>query len=1124
MASYVSSSAIVLPTRALVSGRPANSAIRHSPLVSKTRLLSSRPLSSPSSPSNLRLRRYFDLAVRASGAPPKEAEINNNYEVFDDNTVTLPPPDVSPNSTPPAEWVAKYLYDGKCSVCLGLVDMLRSRSGSERIWFEDFTVPAYDPKANKDISVKEAMDTIHVITPEGSVLKGLDGLSVLYGAVGLGWLFTLAKFPMFSPLAQLAYKLVSKNRQALGSGMDAAMMALGKIEAEKKGEKNCTEDGECRAKDEPAVPEPEPVKGEEEKVDGSADKDQILAIYVYGQGKGLRAAPINAKTGRFLAQGITVPLAEPSIPAIVEGAKGVIAKFGWKGAIGMGMPGLVKDATERDADGQKREMVSVGKRRDRFKLEEELTDAFGLDVVVMSGAEANGYGEMKFGVGREQNKLKMMVTLGQGLGVALFDHGVLVRNIDVSDITWTWNLSMWSNAQLPDDPLDTDETKWDRWAERVRGYLKRLDERLDPDLIVIGGAAAKSYKRLIPRIRSGISKEIVPAMLGPLAGVKGVAAGAKEQLRLREVERTILKSVGNEMGRSPQALTRTQLREVFDTFDKNKSGYLTLDELEAAISGLGVNISKIVLRNMLIEADEFGEGQLSFSAFSGWWEDIVRSSPVAMIHKEADFDRIIEEESAGGRLVVLEVGFTYCRPCKAFEPQYHHYAEMFHDARFLRCNGNENREMVHLGRDRLKVKSTPSFYFFRHGRQVHFHSGANVEKFEAALREHVRENEAGYAYLHTPKPKAEDVPTEPQPEAPPSQPQATPEPQPQVCVPSCSLSAAGLSSGARVVKARQLNGKSTSVKQLASSSNFASHRLQVAKSRPAAHVSRESLTCKAVADVVTIKTQLKGAKKDIAALILEASANPILVRLGWHDSGTFDKDIKEFPQRGGANGSLRFDAELKHGANAGLVNAVKMIEPIKQKYPDVSYADLFQLASAVAIELAGGPKIDMKYGRVDVSSEKECAVEGKLPAGDPKNPAQHLKEVFYRMGFNDQEIVALSGAHTLGRVRPDRSGFGKASTKYTKDGPGAPGGTSWTPEWLKFDNSYFVVIKSGNDEGGELIRLVTDEAVFKDPGFRPHAERYAASQDAFFKEYAAAHKKLSELGAKFEPAEGIKLD
>ncbi len=73
-------------------------------------------------------------------------------------------------------------------------------------------------------------------------------------------------------------------------------------------------------------------------------------------------------------------------------------------------------------------------------------------------------------------------------------------------------------------------------------------------------------------------------------------------------------------------------------------------------------------------------------------------------------------------------------------------------------------------------------------------------------------------------------------------------------------------------------------------------------------------------------------------------------------------------------------------------------------------------------------------------------------------PAEHLRKVFHRMGLSDQEIVALSGAHTLGRAYKNRSGFGsEEGTKYTKDGPGTKGGTSWTPEWLKFDNSYFVV-------------------------------------------------------------------
>ncbi|CAD6244172.1 unnamed protein product [Miscanthus lutarioriparius] len=284
--------------------------------------------------------------------------------------------------------------------------------------------------------------------------------------------------------------------------------------------------------------------------------------------------------------------------------------------------------------------------------------------------------------------------------------------------------------------------------------------------------------------------------------------------------------------------------------------------------------------------------------------------------------------------------------------------------------------------------------------------------------------------------------------------------------------------------------------------------------------------CMAASDAA----QLKGAREDIKELLKTTYCHPILVRLGWHDSGTYDKNIEEWPQRGGADGSLRFDAELSHGANAGLINALKLIQPIKDKYPGITYADLFQLASATAIEEAGGPKIPMKYGRVDVTAAEQCPPEGRLPDAGPHDPAEHLREVFYRMGLDDKEIVALSGAHTLGRARPDRSGWGKPETKYTKDGPGEPGGQSWTVEWLKFDNSYFKDMKflsqlpSEEQKEQDLLVLPTDAALFEDPSFKVYAEKYAEDQEAFFKDYAEAHAKLSDLGAKFDPPEGFSLD
>jgi hypothetical protein len=85
-----------------------------------------------------------------------------------------------------------------------------------------------------------------------------------------------------------------------------------------------------------------------------------------------------------------------------------------------------------------------------------------------------------------------------------------------------------------------------------------------------------------------------------------------------------------------------------------------------------------------------------------------------------------------------------------------------------------------------------------------------------------------------------------------------------------------------------------------------------------------------------------------------------------------------------------------------------------------------QLASAVSIEACGGPFIPLRLGRKDANTKEDCTPDGRLPAaGAPfpdgaPTPAQHLRNTFYRMGLTDKDIVVLSGAHTVGRARPER--------------------------------------------------------------------------------------------------------
>ncbi|KAL3718848.1 hypothetical protein ACJRO7_003887 [Eucalyptus globulus] len=214
------------------------------------------------------------------------------------------------------------------------------------------------------------------------------------------------------------------------------------------------------------------------------------------------------------------------------------------------------------------------------------------------------------------------------------------------------------------------------------------------------------------------------------------------------------------------------------------------------------------------------------------------------------------------------------------------------------------------------------------------------------------------------------------------------------------------------------------------------------------------------------KKAVEKCKKKLRGLIAEKSCAPLMLRIAWHSAGTFDVKTKT----GGPFGTMKHAAELSHGANSGLDVAVRLLQPIKDQFPIITYADFYQLAGVVAVEVTGGPEVAFHPGRED---KPQPPPEGRLP--DATKGCDHLRQVFgVQMGLSDKDIVALSGGHTLGRCHKERSGF---------EG-------TWTANPLIFDNSYFKELLSG--EKKELLQLPSDKALLADPVFRPLVEKYAA--------------------------------
>jgi len=238
----------------------------------------------------------------------------------------------------------------------------------------------------------------------------------------------------------------------------------------------------------------------------------------------------------------------------------------------------------------------------------------------------------------------------------------------------------------------------------------------------------------------------------------------------------------------------------------------------------------------------------------------------------------------------------------------------------------------------------------------------------------------------------------------------------------------------------------------------------------------------------------------------DGSYGPVFVRLAWHACGTYEKASNT----GGSDGAtMRYEPEAKHGANAGLAVARGLLEEVKKKHPNVTYADLWQFAAVVAIQEMKGPKIPFRPGRLDKDDAKHCPPDGRLPDAD--KGAQHIRDVFYRMGFNDQEIVALLGAHALGRCHTDRSGY---------EGP-------WTNSPTVFTNDFFHQLLENKwtkrdwkgppqfqDPSGALMMLPSDMALVDDEKFKVWVTKYRDDEGLFFRDFASAFKKLQELGVR----------
>jgi polyphosphate glucokinase len=237
---------------------------------------------------------------------------------------------------------------------------------------------------------------------------------------------------------------------------------------------------------------------------------QILGIDIGGTG--IKGAPVETEQGVLLAERYRLITPEGAKPApVAEVVREIAQHFEWKSNIGCGFPAVIRNGVAETA-------ANISVKWIGTDVAQLFAEATGCKVHVVNDADAAGLAEMTFGVGKGVRGVVMMVTIGTGLGTALFVDGKLVPNTELGHIEIE---CVDAETIASDEVRKQQDLSWKKWAKRFNKYLTTLEKLFSPDLFILGGGAVKNLDQFQPHIT--IHTKIIAAEFGNDAGIVGAA-------------------------------------------------------------------------------------------------------------------------------------------------------------------------------------------------------------------------------------------------------------------------------------------------------------------------------------------------------------------------------------------------------------------------------------------------------------------------------------------------------------------------------------------------------------------------------------------------------------------------
>ena len=233
-------------------------------------------------------------------------------------------------------------------------------------------------------------------------------------------------------------------------------------------------------------------------------------------GSGVKGGIVDLDSGQLIGERFKLATPQPATPdAVAKTIADVVAHFGWDGPLGVTYPGVVADGIVWTA-------ANVDKGWIGLNAKEVVGAALdGQQVTVLNDADAAGLAEEKFGAGRDNTGVIVLLTFGTGIGSAVIHNGVLLPNTEFGHLEVGGKEAEHRAASSVKERKDW---SYERWTEEVTKVLVAIENAIWPDLFIAGGGISRKADKWVPLLKN--RTPVVAAALQNTAGIVGAAMAA----------------------------------------------------------------------------------------------------------------------------------------------------------------------------------------------------------------------------------------------------------------------------------------------------------------------------------------------------------------------------------------------------------------------------------------------------------------------------------------------------------------------------------------------------------------------------------------------------------------------